>query len=170
LKEAIINGFPNYIITNTGRVFSLNYNHTGMKKELKSAISSNGYKSVDLYNNGEHKVFMVHRLVAEHFIPNPDNLPQVNHRDGDKDNCNDWNLEWCTTSENVKHAYNNKLNHIANSRCVEQICDNVVIATFNSIAEASRITGVSKTGIGRCCRNTKQVTSGGYKWRFKELI
>ena len=79
-------------------------------------------------------------------------------------------MEWCTTSENIKHAFNNGLNCITNKRCVEQMLNGIVIATFNSIAEASRLTGVSKTGIGRCCRNVKQVTSGGFKWRFKEII
>ena len=68
-----------------------------------------GYLAVDLYENGERKTKRVHRLVAEAFIPNPDNKTEVNHKDGNKLNNNVSNLEWVTSKENVRHAWDNGL-------------------------------------------------------------
>jgi hypothetical protein len=65
----------------------------------------NGYKLVNLCKDGTSKTYFVHRLVANAFLPNPSSLPQVNHKDGDKDNNSIENLEWCTCKENVKHAF-----------------------------------------------------------------
>ena len=74
-------------------------------KELKGEICKNGYKRVHVSKNGKSKRLLVHRIVATAFIPNPDNLPEVNHKDGNKQNNNVSNLEWVTASENQKHAY-----------------------------------------------------------------
>lgn len=70
---------------------------------------SKGYEIVDLYKNGKRKTVRVHRLVAEAFIPNNDNKPEVNHIDGNKHNNNVDNLEWVTKKENCRHAWNNNL-------------------------------------------------------------
>lgn len=71
--------------------------------------NSIGYSRVCLYDGERKQRFFRHRLVAECFIPNPDNLPEVNHKDGDKDNCYFENLEWCTRSHNEQHAWQNHL-------------------------------------------------------------
>ena len=79
---------------------------------LKQNKTEKGYLSVTLTKNGNRKVYRCHRLVAIHFIPNPDNKPEVNHKDGVKTNNYDWNLEWATHKENIIHAFANGLTKI----------------------------------------------------------
>tara|TARA_R110000772_G_scaffold58156_1_gene131690 strand:- start:17 stop:469 length:453 start_codon:yes stop_codon:yes gene_type:complete len=90
-----IQGFPNYLIYDDGRVFNRKYNRflDGTKNEF-------GYLSVGLSNGESRKLFKIHRLVALQYIPNPENKPDVNHIDGDKTNNNIENLEWATRAEN----------------------------------------------------------------------
>ncbi len=110
-------GFENsYQISNSGKIRSLDRivsNRGGFRKiygkELKNCKDLSGYLIVSLKKNSKCYTKTVHRLVAIHFIPNPLNLPEVNHKDGDKSNPNDWNLEWSTKSENSIHAYKLKL-------------------------------------------------------------
>lgn len=96
-----------YIVFENGEVFSLYSN-----KILKPDIVG-GYEQVSLSINNEVKRFKVHRLVAQLFIPNPEELPQVNHKDGNKRNNNVSNLEWCDAWYNNKHARDNKLNDVS---------------------------------------------------------
>ena len=74
-------------------------------KPLKPTITLHGYLTVTLYINGNNKIYKIHRLVAQAFIPNPNNKPQINHIDGLKNNNHYKNLEWATSSENLKHAF-----------------------------------------------------------------
>lgn len=98
-----IDGFDGkYLISTWGRVYSFNSN-----KFLIGEINEKGYCRVTLSKNGKHKHYKVHRLVAEAFIPNPYNKPQVNHKDGNKLNNSIANLEWVTNQENQDHR--NKL-------------------------------------------------------------
>lgn len=101
MKE--LKDYPNYQIDITGNIYSKN-------KIKATSITKKGYKIVNLSNNGVAKSFSVHRLVAIHFINNPDNLPQVNHIDGNKLNNHIDNLEWCTNQENILHAIKIGLN------------------------------------------------------------
>lgn len=88
-----------FLVTKDGRVFSEVTN-----KFLKPATDGSGYLRCAFKYNGKHTTFKVHRLVAECYIPNPLNKPQVNHIDGDKKNNTVENLEWCTHQENITHA------------------------------------------------------------------
>ena len=115
LEYKYIKGYNNkYYITKDGKVYISNYRNTGVAKEMKPRIIS-GYYSLGLENpnstveNRRQKIHKIHRLLAEHFIPNPENKPCVNHIDGNKLNNSLDNLEWATISENTKHAYANKL-------------------------------------------------------------
>ena len=94
---------PNYLISNTGRIRRIGHDID------HSTRNSKGYLVTDLYSNGTRKTFRVHRLVAEEFIPNPYNKPEVNHIDGNKNNNNYSNLEWVTKKENCRHAWDNGL-------------------------------------------------------------
>ena len=98
-----------YEVSNTGKVRSMNYNKTGEIRELKQKTDRYGYQTVILHIDGKQKYPTVHRLVAKAYIPNPSNLQQVNHISGIKSDNNVENLEWCTVSHNVKHAFDHGL-------------------------------------------------------------
>lgn len=146
---------------------------------LKPQISKrNGYVYQMLWKNGKAKLFRVHRIVASAFVDNPNNYKQVNHIDGNKTNNNAENLEWCSQSQNMKHAYKNKLQvpsekqrkAIINSNKLKQkkVCqikDGKIINIFSGISEASRQTKISISCISRCC-NLKRKSTNGYEWRF----
>lgn len=104
-----VEGFPNHVVTSDGRVFVMEYvderGRTRKERELKPNINSDGYKCVWLSHKGESVVVKIHRLVAQSFIPNPQNKETVNHIDGDKQNNNVDNLEWADRSEQLYHAY-----------------------------------------------------------------
>lgn len=99
--EILIKETESFIFYSDGNVYSKTLN-----RFLKKSIST-GYEKIHIRN----KSFKVSRIVAFHFIPNPNKLPQVNHIDGNKMNNNYWNLEWCTSSHNLKHAYALGLNN-----------------------------------------------------------
>lgn len=132
IRYTYINGYNrNYRIYIDGEVWSV---RTG--KFLKQETSK-GYKRVTLSIDGKTKRFQVHRLVAMYFIENPLNKPCVNHIDGDKENNNLNNLEWCTYSENENHSYNNlgKINPIRKltNENIEDIKKNCIKANIKNI-------------------------------------
>jgi hypothetical protein len=94
-----------YCATNFGRICSMDYRRKGHAQELAQSTHPEGYKRVKLAAADRYSPTPVHRLVALAFLPNPENLPQVNHKDGNKGNNMLWNLEWCTNSQNQKHAF-----------------------------------------------------------------
>lgn len=102
-KWAKTPGNSNYIVSDTGRI-----RREGSDKD-RSVRDKRGYLAVDLYDGGKRSTERVHRLVAEAFVPNPDNKPEVNHKDGNKHNNNASNLEWVTSKENCRHAWSQGL-------------------------------------------------------------
>lgn len=101
-----IDGFPDYFVDVHGDVYSTK---TGQLKVLRKSKDRKGYLKVYLYKENKRNFFKVHRLIAQTFIPNPDNKPQVNHKDANKTNNHVDNLEWVTNQENMDHAKHNNL-------------------------------------------------------------
>lgn len=155
-----------YQVSNLGNVKSLGNDKKRKEKILIPSLNNKGYQKVNLCKNGKDETRKVHRLVAEHFIPNPDNLPQVNHRDEDKTNNCVNNLEWCDA------AYNNKYGTRTaktSKPIIQYTKDGQFVAEFPSTMEAARQTGVSVGNICSCCKgNPKYSHAGGYIWRYKE--
>lgn len=185
-----------YQVSNLGRVKSLSRitnvgiknNKTSKRKEriLKLQLSTKKYLQTRLYDeNLNAKTVKVHRIVAQTFIPNPDNKPQINHIDGNKlNNCAD-NLEWCTNNENMKHSWDIGLrdrNKVAdNMRLIAQKRkykkghhtrkvgqydkNNNLIKIWETQTEASKAVGVTSTSICNVCRGQIK-SAGGYIWRY----
>lgn len=133
-----ING-ANNLISSFGRVMSLHYDRI-----MNTSVKSSGYKSVILTSG----CFQVHRLVAIAFLPNPFNLPIVNHIDGDKTNNTAFNLEWCTQKDNIQ-----KSNKVGKHGPLKRLAYNEkefiinMLKNQNSIREISKITGRSRSAI-----------------------
>lgn len=145
-------------------------------KIINPVIDKDGYLRASLYKNGISKNRHIHRLVAEAFIPNPNNLPQVNHKDEDKkNNCTD-NLEWCTNYYNSNYGSRNitisekmkgkNVNCPSLSKRVAQYTkDGRLIAIYPSSMEAYRQTGCDSSWIIKCCKGTVAYAKG-YIWRY----
>lgn len=146
-----------YAITSCGKVWSYLKNTF-----LKPYHHNSGYLSVNLYKNTNRKTCLVHRLVAEAFLPNPANLPQINHKDENKfNNCLN-NLEFCSATYNINYGMHNKRIAEAFGKavyCVELDC------TYKSLAEASRLLNISEGNISSAVRGNRK-TAGGYHWRW----
>ncbi len=168
-----------YEVSNTGKIKSLKRQRItkgngitiSNERMLKPKINKFGYSTVCLFKNAKRKYCMVHRIVAMAFIPNQYNKSEVNHKDGNKINNHVSNLEWNTSTENKRHAYETGLNggeHIPNRKRVSQYdISDQFIATFPSIAEAERKTGIRHSSIWMCC-NHKYKTAGGYIWKYTD--
>ena len=160
-----------YQISNLGNVKSLkretNNNH-GKEEYIKSQEIRNGYYSVSLWKEGKGKHYTIHRLLAELFIPNPDDKPQVNHIDGNKLNNNLLNLEWVTQEENARHAYMNGLIQQKTTPVIQYDKDMNFIREWNSIKEIEEELKINHGNIVTVCKqNSNRKYAGGYIWRYK---
>lgn len=163
--------FPNYEVSNKGNIRSKEYNdslgHLRSSKKLKKQVNNCGYEYVILSSKEEkHKTLTVHRIVAKTFIPNPEEKEDVNHIDGNKLNNNVNNLEWTTTQENIIKRYEIGIDGNNYKRVSQFDKDGNLVGSFPSSYEAERITGISRTHIGGCCRG-ERLTAGGYVWKFE---
>lgn len=155
-----------YKVSNDGRIIG-----TKSKKQLRYTLQG-GYPRVKLYRNAKGKSISVHRIVATTFIPNTENKPQINHKNGIKTDNSVGNLEWATSSENVKHACSMGLldPSIAwhkHEKAVHQLTmDGQLIKTWVSLSEAARVLGLQVGNISHCCAG-KIKSTGGYKWSLE---
>lgn len=174
--KTLIDGFPNYAINRNGEIFS--------RYKFKTAIVSDdwrpvqhvldkgvGYFLVTLVHEGVRKNQFVHRLLAQHFIPNPQNKAHVNHIDGNKQNNVLSNLEWVTPQENSAHAQRMGLCDSRNQSCSVSVLQldkesRSVVAEYPSIHEAGRTTGIAWQNIWKVCDGQRK-SAGGYAWEYK---
>ena len=159
-----IEGYENYYISNLGNVKNI-------KGKLLCLWKDNvGYLQVVLRKNKKKKHLRVHRLVAEAFIPNPDNLLQVNHKDSNKINNNVLNLEWITNQDNTKEGYKNN-NYHSKHRCIKiEVYDkntNKLINTYKSIRETAEKLNINRKTLSRILFNNKE---NNYNYNFKPII
>ena len=168
-----IEGFSNYSVSDNGMIRNDN-----SLKILKNRKAGAGYCKVTLCENKEHTDKYVHRIVADAFIPNIDNKPEINHIDGNKRNNSVNNLEWVTSSENKNHLYNyldssdlrrkyslmRKGENNAAARKVIRIEDNKI---YSTITEAANDIGVHRMCVSDVCRGI-QKTSKGYHYTYFE--
>lgn len=159
-----------YQVSNMGRVKSLRKNII-----LKKSITYRGYEKVNLSVNNIHKDYSVHRLVANAFIPNPDNLPQVNHKDENKTNNCVNNLEWCTQKYNINYGTGTRRCQLANTngKCSKPVLqytlEGIFIKEWKSTKDVQRNLGFAQSNIVAVC-NGKRKTAYGYLWKYKKEI
>ena len=172
-----------YKVSNLGRILSLNYRRTGKAELMKPAEDTNGYLKVTLCKNKKEKNCLVHRLVVETFLENPENKPQVNHKDEDKTNnfvfLNEdgsvdkekSNLEWCWCKDNINHGTHNErisktMTNGKTSKPVLQLSlSGDFIREWPSVAECGR-NGFDISNVCKCC-NGERKTHKGFRWKYK---
>ena len=174
-----------YEVSNCGRVRSLprivkargTSQRRAFSRILKPYNNKLNYQYVALSKDGKPKTYSVHRLVATQFVPNPNNLPIINHKDENPRNNRADNLEWCTQMYNVHYGTgmergNAKYNH--GRIAVDKLdLDGNYICSYQSATDAAEAVGVRKQTILACLKGKnsngrKCLTAGGYKWRYKE--
>lgn len=178
-----------YQVSNLGNIRSIdriiNYADCRIRfhkgRNIMQALNRQGYLQVSLSNNGFKKTFRVNRLVAEAFIPNPNNLPEVNHKNEDKHNNAVYNLEWCTPKYNCNYGDRNKkisskidykrigeINKKKLSKTVFQYSSSLkLLRTWDSTVQCSEY-GFNTSGISQCC-NKKINTYKGFIWSYEKL-
>lgn len=171
-----------YLVSNWGRIKSLSrvVNCKGGQKTNKERIrkdcNSHGYRNITLWKEKRSHSFLVHIVVAKAFLSNPDNLPQVNHIDGDKTNNYYKNLQWCTCSENMQHAADNGLltlswvgksyeKHPKSKPIAQYDLSDSLIRNWSSATEAADSLKLNRGNINKSLMG-EQKTSFGYKWKF----
>ena len=176
-KNGVLYDFTGlYQVSNLGRVRSLNYRGKGKMGIMRPTKRDDGYYIITLHKNNEQKSFRLHRIVATVFIPNPDNLPEVNHKDENPGNNSMDNLEWCDKKYNMNYGTRGeragkKISEVLkgkkradvakrNAKKVQCIETGEV---FECIKDAEEWIG--KRGVSACCEG-KQNTAGGYHWKY----
>ena len=172
-----------YKVSNWGRILSLDYNHTGKPGLMNPVNVGTGYLQVGLWKNKKTKRCYVHRLVAEAFLENPDNLPQVNHKDEDKTNnfvfLNEdgsvdkekSNLEWKNHRDNCNHGTRNEriakaqTNGKQSKRVLQLSLDGDLIRVWESTQECGR-NGFDQGHVAACCRGELK-THKGFRWEYE---
>lgn len=160
-----------YQVSNLGRIRNLNWHRSHKIKILNLKPDNSGYIKLRVK---KEKTFKVHRLVAMAFIPNPDGLPQINHKNEIKTDNRVENLEWCTARYN--NLYNGRPERIGkkllNGPCSKRVAmvnikTGKILRVFPSTTEIERQLGFDRSNINKCCRKERKIANG-YGWNFIE--
>ena len=174
-----VKGFEGlYRVSNFGRVLSLNYRNCGYSKLLTPKCNNSKRLWVELSKNNVKKQFLIHRLVAIAFIPNPNEYPQINHIDENPQNNRVDNLEWCTQEYNIKYylerhtpeeriskRYSEKYKQRNNMKVNQYTLNGVLVKTWDNSRQVCIDKGWSDWSISECCRN-KRKTAYGFIWQY----
>lgn len=160
-----------YQVSNLGRIKSLKYGKEKIRKPVKHKF---GYLQIGL-NNGKYRVYKVHRLVAQTFIPNPENKPHIDHINTDRTDNRAENLRWVTAKENANNKltiekHKNKLlpkseKHPSSKPILQFTKEGEFVNIWNCARDIERELGCCNGDISKCCKG-KLKTCGGYKWRY----
>ena len=154
-----------YDVSDQGRVKSIGY---GDDRILRPGRNGRGYLKVGLYKNGERKCYDIHRIVAQAFIPNPQNLPEVNHKDENKTNNSVQNLEWCSSKYNANFGTRTQRISIKLSKPVLQYTKSgKLVREWKSTHDVERNLGYFHNSISNCC-NGKLKYAYNFIWKFKD--
>lgn len=165
-----------YQISNLGNVKSLNYGGHGYAKDLVPKVNNCGRLWVELFCNGSKRQCLIHRLVGEAFIPNPNDYPQINHKDENPKNNVVENLEWCTQAYNNRyslklHPERMRQRHpkivrtFSGKKIVQLSLNGDVLRTWEDIRSIVRETGMSQWSITQCCDGNRR-KAYGFKWQY----
>ena len=161
-----------YQVSSQGRVKSLNYKHTGKEKVLKSNKNKNGYLQIYLCKDEKVKSFLIHRLVSQAFIPNPENKPSIDHINTIRDDNRVENLRWVTHKENMNNPLSIKkvkgINNYNAKPILQFTLDGELIKKWSCAKDAERELGFNNGHISSCCSG-KRKTTNGYIWRYYDL-
>ncbi|MCI0374689.1 NUMOD4 domain-containing protein [Lacticaseibacillus paracasei] len=152
-----VEGFEGlYQVSNMGRVRSLDrkdeIGRTVNERVLAGWYDNHGYRVVTLHRDGNTKKWRVHRLVAIAFLDNPDNLPEINHKDEDKANNVVSNLEWCSSEYNANYGTRNERMAKAKERPIYVVSGSGHRYFFNSTKKASELLGLNQSNVSKCLR------------------
>lgn len=155
-----------YMISSYGRVKSLNYHGAGAEKVLKAINDSTGHLCINITKNGKQKQFEIHRLVAQHFIPNSENKQIVHHIDHNPYNNKVDNLMWCTPPEHAScHPERYKVAGKKPKLTNQYTLSGDFVKQWMSVADAARTLNYDRSYLINCC-NGKHKSAYGYIWRY----
>lgn len=153
-----------YQVSSLGRIKSASWHNGATERLLKLRLDRRGYPTCFLYKDGQRKQLSVHRVVANTFIPNPHNKPQVNHINGEKSDNRVKNLEWCTNRENQDHASDSDLKHTV--KVLQLDMNGNLVKEWSSMAKAANALRVTRASIFSCCTG-KAKSCKNYIWKYK---
>ena len=175
--KGIVGYEERYEVSNLGNVRSMNYRNSGHQKNIVPKVNNCGRLWVEIWEGGKSKPMLVHRLVAEAFIPNPNNYPQINHKDENPKNNRVDNLEWCTGSYNIQYYFDRhpnaarerrstpRYNRKLDRKVIQKDKDGNVIKVWPDCRTICVEMNYNQWSISQCCEG-KRHTAYGFRWQY----